>query len=455
MRKTLVTLLFAALLPSMMEAAAKIDKKVSLESIIKVPGPFTEFLLDENFNKTEYTGTGLRAGFVMEMLYAMSDAGEIEKPADTSVRSTLSTIYGSPVWDEQEDLDDFFEELSESEGSAESVILKAMNLLQGGVYKYKMKLPALNLDKEEELVFTDVANMRNTGKLTCNVGDVKSLNTLYIFNTGYPFNQDTLKAENKVKFQLYSIDNDNQKHVIDEREKTFSLLDREKPLVAGIDTVEYDGFELLENLGTGEWYLDMSCDWNNIERTTRVIVKDTLRAEIKLDKDIYVQGEDKKAKVNFKMDYGYPYINAAKDEQLPTVRFITKLMARYKDGEEVKDTTYADSLIVADSKFAEEHVYLEREMEIDLEKILEDYVFENDVDTLLLTAIISYEGSAQKKESLNLLITRKGTSVTNIEVGNDGPAEYYNLNGQRITAPGDKRQLYIERRNGKAVLKRK
>ena len=48
---------------------------------------------------------------------------------------------------------------------------------------------------------------------------------------------------------------------------------------------------------------------------------------------------------------------------------------------------------------------------------------------------------------------RNGTSVTSISTDNDGPSEYYNLNGQRITAPADKRQLYIERRNGKATVR--
>ena len=56
-----------------------------------------------------------------------------------------------------------------------------------------------------------------------------------------------------------------------------------------------------------------------------------------------------------------------------------------------------------------------------------------------------------------LIVTRKwmrnGTSVTSISTDNDGPSEYYNLNGQRITAPADKRQLYIERRNGKATVR--
>ncbi len=451
---------FAALLLPTMETAAQDGNKVSLDSIISAPGPITWYMLDEDFKQIEYTDTVLRAGFVMENVFAVSDGGDIDTPDDTSVHSSLSTIYGTPIWDERADLGSFFEELGYTEGNALNITLKMLNLLQGGVYKYKMKFPALNMDKEEELVFYDVANMRKTGRTFCNVGEVAKMSMLYIFNTGYPFNQDTLQAENKVKFQLFSVDKDNHQKVIDEREKTFSLLDREKPLVAGIDTVAYDGFGLLEELGPGEYYLDMSCDWNNIERTTRVILNDTLRAEMKLDKDLYVQGEDKKAKVSFKMDYGYPYIHAAEDEQLPTVRFFTELRARYKDDLEESDTIYTDSLytdslVVADSKFAEEHVYLEKEIEIDLDNILSHYVFENDVDTLSLTASISFEGTIQKEKHLKLLVKRNSTSVTHISTDNDGPVEYYNLNGQRIAAPTDKRQLYIERRNGKAVVRRK
>lgn len=94
------------------------------------------------------------------------------------------------------------------------------------------------------------------------------------------------------------------------------------------------------------------------------------------------------------------------------------------------------------------------EKEIDLDNILSNYVFENDVDTLSLRAMICYEGHTQKEEELKLLVKRNGTtSVTSISTDNDGPAEYYNLNGQRISAPADKRQLYIERRNGKATVR--
>lgn len=447
-------LLAAALLLLTMKAAAQNDNKVNLDSIISAPGPFTWYLLDEDFRQIEYSDTVLRAGIVMENVFAVSDACDIETPDDTSVRSALSTVYGSPVWDEKADLDNFFEELRYTEGSALSITLKMLNLLQGGVYKYKMKFPALNIDKEEELVFNDVANMRKTGRTICNVGEIDKLSMQYIFNTGYPYNQDTLQAQNKVKFQLFSVDKENQKHVIDEREKTFSLLDREKPLVAGIDTVAYDGFGLLEELGPGEYYLNMSCDWNNIERTSLVIVNDTLRAEMKLDKDIYVQGEDKKAKVYFKMDYGYPYIHAADDEQLPTVSFFTQLRVSYKDDNVDMDTTYIDSVSVSDSKFAEEHVCLEKEIEIDLERVLENYVFENDVDTLSLRASIHYEGEMQKEDHLKLLVKRVATSVKYVQAAQGGSVEYYNLNGQRITVPNRKNVLYIKRRDGKAVLEK-
>lgn len=96
---------------------------------------------------------------------------------------------------------------------------------------------------------------------------------------------------------------------------------------------------------------------------------------------------------------------------------------------------------------------MEKEIEIDLDNILSNYVFENDVDTLSLRAMICYEGNTQKEEVLKLLVKRNATSVTSISTDNDGPSEYYNLNGQRITAPADKRQLYIERRNGKATVR--
>ena len=446
----------AALLPTM-EVAAQNGKKVVLDSLIITSGPHKEYVYDEDFHQELYEGTELRAGYITDLFSVISGPVEIDRPSDCSVKYELNTVYGTNVCTDEDDFSDVFDDLEDAQGVLYSNNITLL-LLRGGVYKYNWKIPAINRDKEVEVIFKDVPTFRNIGVTFCNVGEIGSLNMTYIFNTGYPYSQDTLQAENKVNFQLFSVNKDSTQQIIDEREKSFSLLDREKPLLAGLDSVEYDGFGLLDDIGPGQYYLKMNTDWNNIERIMGVEVKDTLRAEIKLDKELYVKGVDKKAKVSFKMDYGYPYIHAAEDEQLPTVRFYTALRARFKEDMESPDSTcidslYTDSLIVADSKFAEEHVYLEKEIEIDLDNILSHYVFENDVDTLSLGAMICYEGHTQKEEELKLVVKRNSTSVTSISTDNDGPSEYYNLNGQRITAPADKRQLYIERRNGKATVR--
>lgn len=456
-KKIFLSMVAAALLPTM-EVAAQNGKKVVLDSLIIISGPHTEFVYDEDFRQNLYEGTELRAGLISDLFAVISDPVEIDRPSDCSVKYELNTVYGTNVYTYEDDFSSVFDDLEDAEGVLYSNNIW-LTLHRGGVYKYNWKIPAINRDKEVEVIFKDVPNFRKIGRTSCNVGEIGSLNMTYIFNTGYPYSQDTLQAENKVNFQLFSVNKDSTQQIIDEREKSFSLLDREKPLLAGIDSVEYDGFGLLEDFGPGLYQLKMNTDWNNIERTRDVVVNDTLRAEIKLDKELYVKGVDKKAKVSFKMDYGYPYIHAAEDEQLPTVRFFTELRARFKEDMDAPDSIcidslYIDSLIVADSKFAEEHVYLEKEIEIDLDNILSNYVFENDVDTLSLTAMICYEGNTQKEEVLKLVVTRNGTtSVTSISTDNDGPSEYYNLNGQRITAPADKRQLYIERRNGKATVR--
>ena len=447
----------AALLPTM-EVAAQNGKKVVLDSLIITSGPHTEYVYDENFRQKPYEGTELRAGFITDCFTVISGPVEIDRPSDCSFKYELNTVYGTNVYMSEDNFSSFFDDLEIAEEGASYFKYIWLQLLRGGVYKYNWKIPAINRDKDVEVIFKDVPNFRKIGVTSCNVGKIGSLYMTYIFNTGYPYSQDTLQAENKVNFQLFSVNKDSTQQIIDEREKSFSLLDREKPLLAGLDSVEYDGFGLLEDIGPGLYFLKMNTDWNNIEHTTGVVVNDTLRAEMKLDKELYVKGVDKKAKVSFKMDYGYPYIHAVEDEQLPTVRFLTELRARFKEDMEAPESTcidslYTDSLIVADSKFAEEHVYLEKEIEIDLDNILSNYVFENDVDTLSLRAMICYEGNTQKEEVLKLVVKRNATSVTSISTDNDGPSEYYNLNGQRITAPADKRQLYIERRNGKATVR--
>ena len=54
----------------------------------------------------------------------------------------------------------------------------------------------------------------------------------FIFNTGYPFDPDTLKDET-IHLQFYSVVGDKEK-LIEEKTQPFTLLDKEKPLVAGI-----------------------------------------------------------------------------------------------------------------------------------------------------------------------------------------------------------------------------
>ena len=215
----------AALLPTM-EVAAQNGKKVVLDSLIYISGPHTECVSDEDFRLVPYEGTELRAGLITDLFAVISDPVEIDRPSDCSVKYELNTVYGTNVYTYEDDFSSVFDELEDAEGVFYSNNITLL-LLQGGVYKYNWKIPAINRDKDVEVIFKDVPNFRNIGRTSCYVGKIGSLNMTYFFNTGYPYSQDTLQAENKVNFQLFSVNKDSTQQIIDEREKSFSLLDRE------------------------------------------------------------------------------------------------------------------------------------------------------------------------------------------------------------------------------------
>ena len=188
----------AALLPTM-EVAAQNGKKVVLDSLIHINGPQTECVSDEDFRLVPYKGTELRAGLITDLFSVISGPVEIDRPSDCSVKYELNTVYGTNVCTDEDDFSDVFDDLEDAEGVLYSNNISLL-LLRGGVYKYNWKIPAINRDKDVEVIFKDVPNFRKIGVTSCNVGKIGSLYMTYIFNTGYPYSQDTLQAENKVNF---------------------------------------------------------------------------------------------------------------------------------------------------------------------------------------------------------------------------------------------------------------
>lgn len=216
-------MLAAALLPTM-EVAAQNGKKVVLDSLIITSGPHTECVYDENFRKVPYEGTELRAGLITDCFSVISGGPvEIDRPSDCSVKYELNTVYGTNVYMDEDDISSIFDELEISEEGTSYFKYFWLQLLRGGVYKYNWKIPAINRDKDVEVIFKDVPNFRNTGRTVCYVGEIGSLYMQYFFNTGYPYSQDTLQAENKVNFQLFSVNKDSTQQIIDERETEWAF----------------------------------------------------------------------------------------------------------------------------------------------------------------------------------------------------------------------------------------
>lgn len=316
------------------------------------------------------------------------------------------------------------------------------NQYRGGLYRYQSKIPAFGINIDKDTILLADPRYTEEGITWCSVGNDSLLYTTFTFDTGYPFNPDTLKQE-MLNLKFYKIKSDKTQELIEEKNEPFTLLDKEKPLISGFYSYTYK--PNIKELG--EYLLEMKSSWNNIERKFRFSINDTVRAEVKLDKEIYHLGADKKAMLNVKMDYDYPYIMPVNNDTKPTIRFVYDISSK-------NNSLSEDSLLLANDAFSNQHVNIEENIELPFATILSKYDLADEQDTLKIDFSIIFNDRTQYRKRLPLLIKRTTTGIQVLEAdGKDKKVEYFNLAGQRIPVPTTGKAPYIERRNGKVTKK--
>ena len=452
MKKTL-TATFAAVLCSAMSTTGvtaqtpgmeyTVDKYFTMRSQVKT---VKEYTID--FLTATYSGDSLRAG-IQNMAYVLN--GEIfEKywPAihyDTlTAVSTFSDCYGHEIihLDKSDEVcemvNGFFEYHSYGVEDSHSRIF---SLHRGGVYLFKSLFDFLGTDKTDSLTVYDDPTIRVTGATTVKTG--QDINLLSYFNTGYPFDINSLTGEEHADVMVYKMVTDTTGIEVLKKRIPLHLKDEAHPLLAGIDSIALR----LEKPEIGEYRLRFETNWEPIgSRDIRLSVEDTLRATVALDKQAYDLASDTHARMALTMDYGYPHIGIVEPDTVPTIRVVASI---YQEAREA-DLLLTDTLVLTSDTLALKDLNYTGEWDIDLSKIDKTILTSAD-STYRMKVTITFNGEQQYETFIPVEIKPATTAIRQTAAPRTGDDTVYTLSGMPVD-PGQPLAPGVYIRNGKKIV---
>lgn len=185
-----------------------------------------------------------------------------EFPYEMSLRDMYGTYLEEQVWPSgslRDKVVTLYEECNEFTNTSRDIFFTNFPMSRGGLYRLYVNNPAFGIKVDTALVIHAEPSFRASGVQKCYVGHDEMLNMQYEFSTGYPYDQDTLKAEELMQLKVYRNTKEG-KLLMGERTDTFTLLDREKPLLAG----EYSSVIHPQLTECGSYDLEMHTTWNDI-----------------------------------------------------------------------------------------------------------------------------------------------------------------------------------------------
>lgn len=312
---------------------------------------------------------------------------------------------------------------------------------RGGEYILRSQFDFIAFDKQKAVTIYDEPSLRIVHDPVVKIGEDADITAF--FNTGYPYDINSLTGEEYAKVTIYKQLTDSTVAELFVQQYPLHLKDEAHPLVAGIDSLQLK----LEKPELGNYLIRIESSWDAIEtRDLFVSVQDTLRATVTLDKQTYDLATDKKAQLHIKMDYGYPHVAAVKPDTIPTIRIAANLIKAVDDNTTTK--IFADTLVLVSDTLATKDLRYEGDWMLDLTKI-ETSELTADDSTSLQVAVI-FNGGGQYETAIPIKLKPAATSITTAtEQRTDD--DIYTLNGIRISprqqlSPG----IYI--RKGKKVI---
>ena len=412
----------------------------------------------QNFATEDYVGEKMYAGmqsisFELKGAYILDVEGKptVEIPdiqLDTlTALLTLNDKYErehfrSNLSDEiLDEVNDYFAFESGYWSQSSAPYMVSFVFARGGEYIFRSQFDFIGFDKQKAVTIYDEPSLRIVTDPVVRIGEDADIKAF--FNTGYPYDINSLTGEEYAKVTVYKQLTDSTVAEVSAQQYPLHLKDEAHPLVAGIDTLQLK----LVKPELGNYLIRIESSWDAIEtRDLFVSVQDTLRATVTLDKQTYDLATDKDAQLHIKMDYGYPHVVAVKPDTIPTIRISANLIKAVDDNTTIN--IFADTLVLTSDTLATKDLRYEGDWMLDLTKI-ESSGLTADDSTFFQVAVI-FNGGRQYETAIPLKLKPAATGITKATQQRTDD-DIYTLNGIRISSrqklsPG----IYI--RNGKKVI---
>ncbi len=405
---------------------------------------FQRYTVD--FNVANYTGDDYRAG-MQTMAYTFVGVETDEDIPRTHLDNltalfTLTDKYGREYvrLDNSEvilsEVNDYLEYSAGNQEESTTPCMLTFSFARGGEYTVRNYFDFMDYDKSGTITIKDDPSLRILATTVVKTGSDVSLQAYY--NTGYPFDINSLTGQEQAKVTLYKRIDKSTVAEVYAKQFPLNLKDEAHPLVAGIDSLAL----LFEKPEVGEYTIRLESDWDAIAtRDVRMSVEDTLRATVSLDKQAYDLATDTKAWLGLMMDYGYPHIYAVTPDALPTIRVSAVIKQQ-------GDTLFCDSLKLVSDTLQTKDLLYDEDWELDLTKI--DRSKLDDTEKLMYVTI-HFNGTQQYAAVLPVSILSTANGITRINGSGEDEEPTCTLDGIHV---GSKHRLpagvYI--RNGKKII---
>lgn len=378
----------------------------------------TSQIIKDDGTKEKWEGEGFHAGILVKPvnLLATDIPEDFQMPDTSYLYITITDMYGRKHLEiiEKNAAQDFFSQMAE--GQLDEIKKRsAMEVLisRGGVYSAEFGICPLDYSSCDTLEIVDEPSL-SMKNLSVQLGD--DLNATAYFNTGYPFDMNSLTGNESAKYVIYSYINDSTKVETGYTgSATLKLKDEDHPLIAGLDSMAIK----MPCPSPGCYQVEVTSDWATGNKVYELIVKDTIKVTTSFDKAEYSLDVDKAAKLNVHMEYGYPYIAPTESYPVPTVALKTTLMNE------------TDSLVFASDTLASKTLNHDAEVEIDLSKITNDYLSEHN-DSVNLTLNVTFSGANMYSKKYVLMVRQNSTGIKTLKLEEKANSAIYTIGGVKM-----------------------
>lgn len=414
----------------------------------------TSYRYTTDYNIAKNIWTDYRAGmqFVLfDFCGVQTDASIPDTQIETlSAWLTINDMYGREHFRTDsfsrkilDEVNEYLEFESGNEDSTSTPIIQSFNFERGGVYAYRTNIDFIDYDKRDTITIKDDPTLR----ISCNtvVKRGSDVNVMAFYNTGYPFDINSLTGNEYAKVTVYKHITDSTAAEMSTQQFQLHLKDEAHPLVAAIDTLDLR----IQKPEPGAYTMRFESNWNAVKnRDLPISVQDTLRATVSLDKQTYNLSTDKKARLNLTMDYGYPHISAMKPDTIPTIR----ISAVIKESAQHGDTIFCDSLKMANDSLQTKDLLYKGDWELDLTQIDQSKLNGTSAEKQLHVTI-SFNGQKQYAAVLPVSIVSNATGIPRVSTSDQNDAPAYSINGTRVN-PKHRLPAGIYIRGGKKMIVR-